>query len=153
MIINVYWYLNLMFIGPCIIVITEEWKPTRCHLLFYCTSCRLNMFRALLCPSSGARDYNVDYHNGRFVLGLMYVGCGYAGVVSGLQAKARFFSLLVFLSDFRGTWILSTHFRETMKHHILRNSVHWEPSSLRTDRRTERNDANNSCFSQFCERT
>jgi len=23
------------------------------------------MFRALLCPSSGARDYNVDYHIGR----------------------------------------------------------------------------------------
>ena len=34
------------------------------------------MFLALLCPSSGARDYNVDYHTGRFVLGL-------------LQAKAR----------------------------------------------------------------
>jgi len=28
------------------------------------------MFRALLCPSSGAHDYNVDYHIGRFVLGL-----------------------------------------------------------------------------------
>ena len=49
-------------------------KPTRCHLLFYCTSYRLNMFRALLCLSSGARDYDVDYHIGRFVLGLMYVG-------------------------------------------------------------------------------
>jgi len=34
----------------------------------------LNMFRALLFPSSGARDYNVDYHIGRFVLGLLYVG-------------------------------------------------------------------------------
>ena len=33
--------------------------PTRCHLLFYCTSYRLNMFRAFLCPSSGARDYDV----------------------------------------------------------------------------------------------
>jgi len=43
-------------------------KPARCHLLFYCTSYRLNMFRALLCPSSGARDCNVDYHIGRFVL-------------------------------------------------------------------------------------
>jgi len=49
-------------------------KPTRCHLLFYCTSYRLNMFRALLCPSSGARDYDVDYHIGRFLLGLLYVG-------------------------------------------------------------------------------
>jgi len=44
-------------------------KPTRCHLLlFYCTSYRLNMFRALLSPSSAARGYNVDYHIGRFVL-------------------------------------------------------------------------------------
>jgi len=29
------------------------------------------MFRALLYPSPGARDYNVDYHIGRFVLGLL----------------------------------------------------------------------------------
>ena len=27
------------------------------------------MFRTLLCPSSGARDYNVDCYIGRFVLG------------------------------------------------------------------------------------
>jgi len=27
------------------------------------------MFQALLCPSSGARDYNVVSHIGRFVLG------------------------------------------------------------------------------------
>ena len=39
------------------------------------------MFRALLCPSSGARDYVVDYHIGRFVLGLLYVG----GYVRQLQ--------------------------------------------------------------------
>jgi len=32
------------------------------------------MFRALLCPSSGARDYNVDYHIGRLVLGLLHPG-------------------------------------------------------------------------------
>jgi len=32
------------------------------------------MFRALLCPSSGARDCAVVYHIGRFVLGLLYVG-------------------------------------------------------------------------------
>jgi len=24
-------------------------KPARCHLLFYCASCRLKIFRALLC--------------------------------------------------------------------------------------------------------
>jgi len=29
------------------------------------------MFRALLCPSSGDRDYNVDYHIDSFVLGLL----------------------------------------------------------------------------------
>ena len=32
------------------------------------------MFQASLCPSSGARNYDVDYHAGRFVLGLLYVG-------------------------------------------------------------------------------
>jgi len=32
------------------------------------------MFRALLCTSSEARYYDVDYHIGRFVLGLLYVG-------------------------------------------------------------------------------
>ena len=32
------------------------------------------MFRALLCPSSGARDCDVVYHIGRVVLGLLYVG-------------------------------------------------------------------------------
>ena len=32
------------------------------------------MFQASLCPSSGARDYNVVYHIGRVVLGLLYVG-------------------------------------------------------------------------------
>ena len=31
------------------------------------------MFRTLLCPSSGARDYVVVYHIGRVVLGLLYV--------------------------------------------------------------------------------
>ena len=35
-------------------------KPTRCHLLFYLTSYRLNMFRTLLCPSIGACDYAVE---------------------------------------------------------------------------------------------
>ena len=49
-------------------------KPTRRYLLFYWTSYRLNMFRALLWPSSEARDYDVNYHIGRFVLGLLYVG-------------------------------------------------------------------------------
>ena len=36
---------------------SREEKPTRCHWKVYCTYNMLNMFRALLCPSSGARDY------------------------------------------------------------------------------------------------
>jgi len=32
------------------------------------------MFQALLCPSSGAPDYDVVYHIGRLILGLLYVG-------------------------------------------------------------------------------
>jgi hypothetical protein len=38
----------LMCIGPCIVVINEEEKPTRCYLVFYYTYDRLNMFRAPL---------------------------------------------------------------------------------------------------------
>jgi len=54
------------------------------------------MFRALLCPSSRARGYDIDYHIGRFVLGLfmLLVRCGSAGVVSGLQVEVRLFGLL-----------------------------------------------------------
>ena len=40
-------------------------------MIFYCTSYRLNMFQALLCPSSEARDYDVVYHIGRVVIGLL----------------------------------------------------------------------------------
>jgi len=57
------------------------------------------MFRALLCPSSGARDYDVDYHIDFVVLGVLYVGgkvqLGWSGVrVAGssttvLQPAAR----------------------------------------------------------------
>ena len=43
----------------------------QCIIVFYCTSYRLNMFRALLCPSSGAHDYNINYHIGGLVLGLL----------------------------------------------------------------------------------
>jgi len=49
-------------------------QTSNLRLLFYCTSYRLNMFRAFHCPSSGARDYDVDSHVGRFVLGFLYVG-------------------------------------------------------------------------------
>jgi hypothetical protein len=63
-----------MCIGPCIVVINVEEEPIRYYLLFYYTFDRLNMFRAPLCPSSGAHDYNADYHLGRLVLRLLMVG-------------------------------------------------------------------------------
>jgi hypothetical protein len=36
---------------------SREEKPTRCHWMVYSIYNMLNMFRALLCSSSGARDY------------------------------------------------------------------------------------------------
>ena len=47
------------------------------------------MFRALLCPSSEARYHNVDYHIGRFVLGLLYVGGWVRLGCSSVRAAAR----------------------------------------------------------------
>ena len=86
-------------------IIRSLQPPTRCHLLFYFTSYILNMFRELLCLSSGVCDHQLDatcyfillliystcfghyyahhqefatmflnYHIGRFVLGLLCVG-------------------------------------------------------------------------------
>jgi hypothetical protein len=49
-------------------MINEEEEPTRCYVVFYYTYKSLNMFRASQCPSSGAHDYNADYHLGRLVL-------------------------------------------------------------------------------------
>jgi len=51
--------MNLMFIGPCIIVIVEEQKTSMMSLAIYFTSYALNMFRILICPSSEACDYSV----------------------------------------------------------------------------------------------
>jgi len=60
----------------------------------FCTSYRLNMFRTLICPSSGARDYNVDYHIGRFVVSLLYVG-GWSSVrVASLSLQPGHYSSL-----------------------------------------------------------
>ena len=55
-------FILLEFSAWCVFVraslhMLREEKPTRCHWMFYCTYDTLNMFRALLCPSSGARDY------------------------------------------------------------------------------------------------
>jgi len=63
------------------------------------------MFQALLCPSSAARDYDVVYHIGRVVLGLLYVGgevqLGWRGVrVTGSSLQTGHHSSLT------GHWTL-----------------------------------------------
>ena len=45
-----------MFVRGSLRMRREE-KPARCHCMLYCTYDMLNMFRVLLCPSSGALDY------------------------------------------------------------------------------------------------
>jgi hypothetical protein len=61
-----------------LLFINEEEEPTRCYLVFYYTYNRLNMFRAEICPSSGAHDYISDYHVALLILKLLMVGgpCG-----------------------------------------------------------------------------
>jgi hypothetical protein len=61
------------------------------------------MFRALLCPSPGARDCDVDYHIGHFVVGLLYVGgevqLGWSSVrVAGLNLHPGHHSSLTALN-------------------------------------------------------
>jgi len=54
------------------------------------------------------------------------------------------------LSDFNGTWILSTDCRKILKYQISWKSVRWEPScSMRTDGQTWRSQLS---FSKICER-
>jgi len=50
-----------IYIGPCIIVIIEEYETNLMSLVikFYFTSSMLNMFRTLIRPSSGACDFSI----------------------------------------------------------------------------------------------
>ena len=63
--------------------------PTRCNRGFYCRSyCFLNMFRASLCPSSGAQEYYTVFAAcGVSCCGFFkqLVWCGAEGYASGLQ--------------------------------------------------------------------
>jgi len=62
--------------------------PTRCNRGFYCRSYRLfNMFRAPLCPSSGAQEWLLPVVFRVLVFKLL-VWCGAKGYVSGVQDAA-----------------------------------------------------------------
>ena len=70
----------------------REEKPTRCHWMVYFTYNMLNMFRALLCPSSLARACMcVITAYGVWCLGcwLFEVRCRAAGYASGMKDVAR----------------------------------------------------------------
>jgi len=61
--------------------------PTKCNKGFYCRSYfLLNMFRAPLCPSSGAQEYYTVVF--RAVVFKLLVWYGTEGYVSGLQDAA-----------------------------------------------------------------
>ena len=60
--------------------------------IFYFSSEILNMFRALICPSSGVRDCVVELPHwliSFLVCCVLELGCGSVRVVSGLPAEAQ----------------------------------------------------------------
>ena len=68
-----------------IVVKVRNKMPTRCNRGFYCRSyCLLNMFRASLCPSSGAQEYYTVVA----AYGISCCGFQVASLVSGLQDAA-----------------------------------------------------------------
>ena len=69
----------------CVFLRREE-KPTICHCMLYCTYETRNMFRAFLCPSSGALDYMcviAAYGVQCLVAGCRGSGAGQQGVREG----------------------------------------------------------------------
>jgi len=72
------------------------------------------MFRALLCPASGARDYDVVYHLGRFVLGLLYVGGGEVELGwSGVRVAGLSFSFSLSLQPGHHSSLTAPHLQHT----------------------------------------
>ena len=85
---------NLMFIGPCIIAIVEEWSTNWMSLaIFYFTYYALNMFRTLIYPSSGACNCVDELPHrsscSHFVVCWSFC-CGWYLVVFVLQVEAHF---------------------------------------------------------------
>jgi len=85
-VVNVYHYLQLMCIGPCIIVIVEEYETNLMSqfIKLYFTSSILNKFRTLIYTSSGACDFFVISSHWLCVLVSMCVGVsvwlGWSGI-------------------------------------------------------------------------
>jgi len=69
-------YENLMYIGPCIIVIVEEYETNLMSefIKLYFTSSMLNMFWTLIHPSSGTCDFPTISPHWSCVLVSMCVG-------------------------------------------------------------------------------
>ena len=79
------------YVRTCVEMRREE-KPTRCHWMFYCTYNMLNIFRVLLCPSSGAQDCMcvITAYGVRCLdCWLLEVRCRAAGYVSRKRDVAR----------------------------------------------------------------
>ena len=96
----IYWH-NILFVfictGPRHIVANHfpnSWRiinqlDVNCYFDF--SSYILNIFRTLICPSSGVCDYVVEIPHwliSFLVCSVLNLGCGSARVVSGLPAKA-----------------------------------------------------------------
>jgi hypothetical protein len=65
---------DLLCVCPCIVVICGEEKSTRCRSMIYRSCELLYMFRALICPSSGAPRLYLDYNKRCEVPKLLVVG-------------------------------------------------------------------------------
>jgi hypothetical protein len=77
--------------------------------------------------------------------------------ISSQKSKSRLVMYPLFLSDFKGTWILSKGFRQKPQ---ISNFIKNRPvgaelfhTNRRTDRMTDGHDEANSLFLQFCKRT
>ena len=77
---NILQCLILMFVRALLHMRREE-KPTRCHLMVYCTYDMFNMFRELLCPSSGALGYTCVIT----AYGVLFLAAGCRGSGTGQQ--------------------------------------------------------------------
>ena len=91
---------------------------TRCYLIFYCTSYRLNMFRALLCPSSGASDYDISLPHWSFRS--WFAVCWRRGVVRlewclGCRLKHNSLELCLSLQPGHHSSLTAPHLQHTAK--------------------------------------